>query len=145
MTFSDFILHVIDVSNPAWEIQRDAVMETLTTLKAADKPMLTLFNKVDLLSDRTQSRRLVAEWPNSVAISAATGFGIDELLRSIIRQVQDLLGFVRALVPYSESGLVQDCYDYGRVKSVEYRDDGILLQAELVFEMRLKLQRYIVE
>jgi GTP-binding protein HflX len=145
VTFSDFILHVIDVSNPAWEIQRDAVMETLQKLKAADKPMLTLFNKVDILADRLQPRRLVAEWPSSVAISAATGFGMDELLRSIIRQVQDLLGFVKALVPYSESGLVQDCYDYGRVKSVEYRDDGILLQAELVIEMRLKLQRYVVQ
>lgn len=145
VTFSDFMIHLIDVSNPAWEIQRDAVMETLQTLKAADKPILTVFNKVDRLIDKTVPRRLVAEWPNSVAISAITGFGLDELLRAIIRQVQDLLGFVRALVPYSESGLVQDCYDYGRVKKVDYREDGIFLEADLVMEMRLKLQRYMVE
>jgi GTP-binding protein HflX len=145
VTYSDFILHVIDVSTPAWEIQRDAVIETLHTLKASDKPMLTLFNKVDLLPDQAFIRRLVAEWPNSVAISAATGLGIDELMRAIIRQVQDLLGFTRALVPYSQSGLVQECYDYGRVKLVEYRDDGILVEAELVMEMRLKLQQYVVQ
>src|SRR5256714_4429628 len=40
VTFSDFILHVIDVSTPAWETQRDSVLETLKTLKADDKPMI---------------------------------------------------------------------------------------------------------
>ncbi len=142
VTFSDFILHVIDVSNPAWEIQRDSVIETLETLKAADKPTITVFNKIDRLEDKTAARRLVAEWPNSVAISAATGIGIDSLLAAIIKQVQDLLGFTKALVPYSESSLVQDCYDYGRVLVVDYRENGIYLEADLVAEMRQKLKRY---
>lgn len=142
VTFSDFIIHLVDVSNPAWEIQRDAVIETLETLKAAEKPMLTVFNKIDRLTNRTMPRRLVAEWPNSVAISASTGVGIDDMLLAVIRQVQDLLGTVRALIPYSESGLVQECYDYGRVRNVEYREDGILLEGELVLEMRQKLKKY---
>jgi GTP-binding protein HflX len=79
-----------------------------------------------------------------VAISAKTRFGFDELLRTIIHQVQDLLGSVKALVPYTESSLVQDCYDYGRVQKVEYREDGIYLEAELVIEMRKKLEKYTV-
>src|SRR6185369_853106 len=66
-TFSDFILHIIDVSNPAWEMQRDAVLETLKRLKADDKPMINVFNKIDALEDKTMARRLVAEFPNSVA------------------------------------------------------------------------------
>lgn len=144
VTFSDFIIHLVDISNPAWEVQRDAVLETLKILKAADKPMMTVFNKIDILADRTLPRRLVAEWPNSVAISAASGAGIDELLRAIIRQVQNLLGYVRVLVPYSHSSLVQDCYDYGRVKKVEYREDGIFLEAELVVEMREKVKQFAV-
>jgi GTP-binding protein HflX len=57
-------------------------------------------------------------------------------------QVQNLLGFVRALVPYSESSLIQNCYDYGQVRKMEYREDGIFLEAELVLEMRHKLERY---
>jgi GTP-binding protein HflX len=145
VTFSDFVLHVVDVSNPAWEIQRDAVMDTLDTLKAADKPMITVFNKIDRLEDRFAARRLVAEWPNSVALSAKTGVGIPDLLNRIIKQVQELLGYTRALVPYSESALVQDCYDFGRVKVVDYREEGIYVEAELVAEMRQKLLRYAVE
>jgi GTPase len=145
VTFSDFLLILIDVSVPQWELQRDAVMETLQILKAQDKPALTVFNKIDLLQDPTEARRLVAEWPNSVAISAYNGKGMSDLMEAIKRQVQDLLGFVTALVPYTESGLVQDCYDYGRVLKIEYQDGGIYLEAELVREMREKLMRFAVE
>jgi GTP-binding protein HflX len=145
VTFSDFILHVIDLSNPAWEVQRDAVMDTLAALKAHDKPMLTVFNKIDLLPDQTLARHVVAEWPNSVAISAQTGLGIDDLMAALVRQVKDLLAFVRAVVPYSEAHLIQDCYDYGRVLRADYQEDGIHLEAELVVEMREKLARYTLE
>ena len=145
VTFSDFILHVVDVSNPSWEVQVDAVMDTLKVLGAADKPMITVFNKIDTISDPTVRRDLVAEFQNSVAISAKSGEGMDDLLVAIKRQVQDLLGFVQALVPYSESGLIQDCYNFGRVHKVDYREDGIYLEAELVSEMRGKLRRYAIE
>jgi GTPase len=144
-TFSDFVLHVVDVSHPSWEIQHGAVMETLEALEAQDKPIITVFNKIDLLQDSTLERRLVAEWPNAVAISASTGRGLNDLMDTIVRQVKDLLGFVRALVPYDQSGLVQSCYDYGRVHKVDYRDEGIYVEAELVSEMQAKLKQYAVE
>ncbi len=144
VTFSDFILNIIDVSNPAWEIQRDAVMDTLTELKANDKPTITVFNKVDRLESQAEVNALVASFPNSVAISATTGRGIDDLLAALKRQVTSLLSFVEVVVPYSESALVQDCYDYGRVLAVEYREEGIYLKAELVNEMQQKVKRFAV-
>ncbi len=145
VTFSDFVIHVIDVSHPGWEMQRDAVLETLDTLGAAEKPMLTVFNKIDLMNDPFIQRKLVAEWPNSVAISAAKNVGIASLLDALRKQVKDLLGFMKAVLPHSEAHLVQACYDYGRVHKVEYTDNGIYLEAELVSEMRRKLAKYVVE
>ena len=142
VTFSDFIVHVVDVSHPNWEIQHGAVMDTLQSLGAGEKPILTAFNKIDLVVDPFARRNLAAEWPNSVTISAAKGEGIDDLLHAIVRMVKSLLSPIRALVPYDHSGLVQECYDYGRVLSVEYKDDGILVFAELVSEMYEKLKRY---
>jgi GTPase len=135
---------LIDVSTPAWEIQRDAVMQTLDKLDASDKPTLTVFNKIDMLSDPHMATDLVAEWPDSVAISAATGKGIGDLMDAIRRHVQNLLGSVKALIPYTDQGLVQDCYDFGRVFKVDYREDGIYVEAELVAEMRHKLAKYAV-
>lgn len=144
VTFSDVLIHLIDVSNPAWEIQRDAVLSTLEQLGAGDKPTLTVFNKIDAIGDHDTAKMLVAEWPDSVAISATMGTGIDDLMAMLRKMVQNLLGTVKALLPYSESGLVQDCYDYGRVLKTEYREDGIYLEAELVAEMRAKLERFAV-
>ncbi len=145
VTFADLLVHVVDASHPAWERQRDAVLETLEELESADKPIVTVFNKIDRVGDATSLRRMVASWPGSVALSARTGEGIPDLLDMIVRQVKSLLGHVRALLPYSESGLVQDCYDYGRVHSVEYREDGILVEAELVEDMRKRLEKYQAE
>ncbi|MFZ4508157.1 MAG: GTPase HflX, partial [Fimbriimonas sp.] len=138
-TMSDFIIHVIDVSNPAWEMQRDAVVETLQMLKAEDKPMITVFNKIDALPDRFAIRNLVAEFPGAVAISAQNGEGMNDLFMTIRKQVQELLGAVEILVPYSAQHLVQECYDFGRVHKVEYREEGIYVRAELVAEMRQKV------
>jgi len=142
VTQSDFLIHLVDISNSAWESQMSAVDETLQVLNAAQKPMITVFNKMDLVEDPTTLRRLVAEHPMSVTISASSGRGVDELMRFIMKQVQDLLGSVKALVPYSESALVQDCYDFGKVLKVDYRDEGIYIEAEIVEEMRKKLEKY---
>ncbi|AIE83373.1 GTP-binding protein protease modulator [Fimbriimonas ginsengisoli Gsoil 348] len=144
VTFSDFALHVVDVSTPSWEIQRDAVLETLRILKADDKPIITVFNKIDALNDPTEARRLVAEFPNSVAISATTGEGMDDLQNAIVRQVKDLLNSVQILIPYDHQGVLQECYDFGRVRQVEYREDGIYVEAELVNELRERLRGYAI-
>lgn len=143
VNFSDLLVHLVDVSNPAWEMQRDSVLATLEQLGAGEKPMLTVFNKIDALADHDEATRLVAEWPNSVAISSLTGRGMDDLLGALRKMVQNLLAPVRALLPYSESALVQDCYDYGRVLRVDYREEGIFLEAELVAEMRAKLTPFL--
>ena len=138
---ADFVLHVIDVAQPMWELQRDAVLETLASLGAADKPTVTVFNKIDA-APLFMARDLVEQWPGSVAISAKTGAGIDRLLVAIEAQVRATLAPVHALLPYSQSALVQMCYDLGRVRNVEYEAEGIRIEADLAEEMRARLKPY---
>lgn len=144
VVFADFLLLLVDASHPAWDVHHGAVLDTLEALGAQDKPAILVFNKVDLLDEAGKATlaEAMALWPRSVAISASTGEGIASLMEAIVEQVKELLGYVKALVPYSESGLVQDCYDYGRVLAVDYREEGIVIEAELVAEMRQKLARY---
>ncbi len=144
VTSADIVVHMVDLSHPAWEFQRDAVVETLRALGADSKPTVTAFNKIDAVADPTLARALVAEWPDSVAISAKHGLGMDDLLHKMVGMVRGLLAPIAAFVPYTESGLVQACYDYGRVQVAEYREDGIYVEAELVSEMRQKLERFVV-
>jgi GTPase len=145
VTFADFMIHLVDVSNESWEAQWDAVMETLGTLKAMDKPIITVFNKIDALEDKTMARRLVGEYTNSVAISASLGTGMPDLQSAILRQVKDLLASMKVLIPYSHQSLLQDCYDYGRVYVQEYREDGIYVEAEVVHELRDRFERFLVQ
>ncbi len=145
VVFSDFGIHVIDVAKASWESERDAVLETLVRLKASDKPLITVFNKCDAVADKEMLRHLVAEWPDSVAISSLTGEGMDDLQRAIKKMVQNLLGMVTAMIPYSENAVIQDCYNFGRVHVVDYRENGIYLEAELVREMRHRIQPYILQ
>ncbi len=145
VVYADFLILLVDISHPAWEIHHGAVLDTLEALGAQDKLSILVFNKVDLLPGGVENEDLkeaMELWPNSVAISASSGLGMDSLMQAIVLQVKELLGFVQVLIPYSESSLVQDCYDFGRVSKVEYREDGILVVAELVAEMRGKLARY---
>ena len=112
-------------------------------LSAQDKPILTVFNKIDRV-DPNLATRLVAEWPNSVAVSAVKGTGMDTLMQAIVNQVQELLGLVQVLLPYSEQSLLQDCYDFGRVRLSEFREAGVFVEAEVVAELREKLRPYAI-
>lgn len=141
---ADLLLHVVDVSNPEWEMQMDAVTDTVAVLGGQDIPVLTLFNKVDALPDKNTATELVAQWPDSVAISALTGLGMPDLAAAIVRMVHERFGLVKALVPYDHAQLAENAYRFGRVINKEYRDDGIYLEAEVVAEMRGKLAPYAV-
>jgi len=50
---ADILLHVVDVSHPQYEDQIGVVNKTLQELKAFEKPILTIFNKMDLYAERT--------------------------------------------------------------------------------------------
>lgn len=139
---ADFLIHVVDVGEPHWDIQRDAVLDTLRVLGAEEKPTLTVFNKIDRLEDPTMLRALVAEWPDSVGISATEGTGMSDFQALLVKMIESHLAPVKVLLPYSESGLVDECYRYGRVRQVDYREDGIYVEADLVADLRSKIDRY---
>jgi GTP-binding protein HflX len=140
---ADLHLHVVDAARPDWEDQHDVVLQTIADLGSTGTPILTVFNKIDKVGsdDRT---RLVAEMPDSVAVSALTGEGMDELLRKLREMLSSRFRRVQALIPYSESHLAEKAYDYGRVFVKDYREDGIYLEGELAAEMAGRLEPYAV-
>ena len=53
--YADFILHVVDLSNPNLDLQMHVVYETLRQLEIKNKTIITIFNKQDLVSEITYS------------------------------------------------------------------------------------------
>src|SRR5206468_7282303 len=81
---SDLILHVIDGSDPDHDEKRTVVLNVLEEIGAGNHPMLTVFNKMDLVPD---SERAVSE---TVYVSAVTGEGLDRLVDEIVREVNSV-------------------------------------------------------
>src|SRR3989339_586958 len=85
VTEADFLLHVVDVSSKTFVEQISVVRETLEDIGAAEKPTLMVFNKIDVLADRTVLQAVAEGYPNRVFISATRGINIlglkDEVLR----------------------------------------------------------------
>ena len=104
---ADILLHVVDVSHPLYEDQIGVVNHTLQELKAFDKPILTIFNKLDLyesvtfdewLEDEVKQELLLElkeKWDratnnNCVFISALERKNIDALREIILTKVREL-------------------------------------------------------
>ncbi|NLC56146.1 MAG: GTPase HflX [Armatimonadetes bacterium] len=128
---ADLLVHVVDASREDWPDQADAVFGVLEQLGADEKPMLTVFNKVDRVADQAGLRRLVAETPHSVGISALNGRGLPALLEGIEEMLAVKMVPVAVLLPYQRGDLVALCYERGRVRVREDRPDGVYLEVDL--------------
>lgn len=128
---ADFLIHVVDASHPQQAAQIEAVEDVLDELGALEKPIVTVFNKADLVEDQYELRRLVAETPQSVYISALRREGLPYLMKLLSDTVKSLVRVLRLEIPYERSDLVSFCYENGRVITVDYQKDNILVEAEI--------------
>ncbi len=145
VTDADFLVHVVDVSHPDMVAQMEAVHNVLKQLDADEKPIVTIFNKSDLVSDQYVVRKLVVDTPNSVYISALEKDGIGQLMVLLEKTIRSLKVHLSLNIPYDRSDLVNLCYESGRVLSAEYTVEGILVDAEVAREVEGRLKPYSVE
>src|SRR5579872_1599106 len=139
---ADFLIHVVDASHPHRQVQEDAVIEVLDNLGAGDKPMITVYNKADLVKDPFTLREMVVHTPNSAYISAKTAEGMPHLMHRIEETLIELLVDVRITVPYDRSDLVAKCYEYGRVLRADYREDGIHVDARITRDLAGRVRQF---
>lgn len=142
-TRSDLLVHVVDSSavDPLGQIT--AVREVLGEISADRVPELLVFNKAD--ADHDAAKRLVYDHPGSVAISAVTGEGIDDLLRTISDRVRSLTAVVELLVPYERGDVMASLHREGEVVSTSHEDGGIRVRARLADASRGRLTEFVVQ
>jgi len=80
---ADLLLHVVDASHPQMREQMEAVFTVLEDLGAAGKPTITALNKSDLVKDTYRLRDIVAHERDTIYVSALTGDGLPQLLKTI--------------------------------------------------------------
>ncbi|MEY2509796.1 MAG: GTPase [Verrucomicrobiota bacterium] len=121
-TLSDFIIHVLDVSQPEIMEFYNTTMKVLTDLRADMKQMLIVFNKVDKVSDPSALFALRRHFPDAVSVSAKTGEGMDELIERISEFVARGTMTITLRLPSERADLLARLHREGTVHELHYEE-----------------------
>ena len=134
---ADILIHVVDASSPQMEIQMGVVYETLHQLGADDRPVITVFNKQDLLAEPKSFHDHHAEL--CVAASARTGQGMEEIKAGIEQILRSQKIYIERLYSYDQAGLIQIIRRKGELLSEEYQAEGIFVKAYVTKDIYMKV------
>jgi GTP-binding protein HflX len=141
---ADFLIHVVDVTSPHFEKQRETTLSVLAELGAGDRPVVNVFNKSDL-ADALEARAARQAVPDALLVSARTGAGIDALKEKCREMVAHGLGTVRLLVPHDRYDIVAKLHSLGHVQVQEHREDGVLVTGRFPPSQAGLLEPFVVK
>lgn len=135
--YADYIIHVVDASNPQRDKQMHITYETLDDLGIKDKPVVTLFNKQDLRTDEEPMHDFRADYV--LNISAGRDEGLEEVKSVLEELLRDNKIYVERVIPYEKAGILQLVRTQGELVEEEYVQDGIAIKAYVPMEVYGKL------
>ncbi len=125
---SDLLVHIVDSSAPNPEGQIEAVRAVLDELHADRVPELLAFNKADVTDE---AERLAAKYPGSVALSAVTGEGVEELLTAVGDRLRAAASVVELLVPFDRGDVIAALHREGEVIDEEHTEGGTRIRVRV--------------
>ncbi|MGF1482851.1 MAG: GTPase HflX [Opitutales bacterium] len=128
---ADFLIHVVDVSNPEAEAHLATTQSVLKELGAGERPTLLALNKLDLLEDPHPLELLRACHPNTYAVSAHTGEGLEALKDALDACLRELLKPTALLIPHDRYDLVNRLHQAGAVQFEKPLDAGVYIEGRL--------------
>lgn len=129
---ADLLLHVVDISDPHWERQMQAVEEVLTSLEVSDKKTILVFNKSDLAGeDYFMQNSAQNYFGTPVRVSAKHGTGISDLLALISESLASRRIRTKFFIPFAESYLTDIIHQQGHVYHQEYLPNGVEIEVEI--------------
>jgi GTP-binding protein HflX len=141
---ADFLIHVVDITSPHFEKHRATTLSVLAELGAGDRPVVNVFNKVDL-ADLLEKRAAKHSVPDALLVSARTGEGIGALEERCREMIAHGLGTVRLLVPHDRYDIVAKLHALGHVQTQEHRDNGVLVTGRFPPSQRGLLEPFVLK
>ncbi len=123
ITGANLVLHVIDASSTEREEQRQAVENTLEQIGAQSIPRIEIYNKCDLLTDE-EIAALRARHPQALVLSAATGVGVDDLIKRIALAAASADTHMEVLIPYTRGDLTSKAHERCHIVNEKHVEDG---------------------
>ena len=137
LKYADILLHVIDLSNPEWDVQAEVVDTLVRQLGAEKTPCLRVFNKCDRFFG------ILPHGDDVVCVSAKSGEGCDQLIEKIGSMLAGTVREAELHLPWSEASLVDALRQKGSILDLQYEEDGILVKAVLDEENFGRMKAYI--
>ncbi len=141
---ADLLVHVADISHPQADEQIAAVNAVLNEIGAGDKPTLMVFNKVDQLNGSNALVRLRELYPNSVAISATCGTGLEELLGEIGSQIRPERELLELKIPHEKAAAIARLHKVGQVLERRYLSKTTKFKARIPPHHHAEFAEFIV-
>lgn len=146
---ADFLVQVVDASDPEAVRHYETTLEVLGELGAGDKPMIVVLNKLDLVPEEERAaltERLAPHFNGSlVCMSVREGQGTEDLLRACVEMLESRVRRARFLIPYTRSDLAAAMHSEGMVISTEYVEEGALVEAVLPVAFYNKVNQFLAE
>ena len=136
--YADYIIHVVDASNPQADKQMHIVYETLRSLGVEDKKILTLFNKQDARTNDEPLHDFLAD--KTINISAKYGIGLDAVKEALADFLRADKILVERVIPYQDAGILQAVRKMGELLEEEYQPEGIFIKAYVPMELYGKIK-----
>ncbi|AKU17276.1 GTPase HflX [Luteipulveratus mongoliensis] len=140
---ADLVLHVVDGSHPDPESQISAVRAVMAEVGGDAVKEVIVVNKADLALPDVVDRLLRAE-KHSIAVSARTGEGFEQLQELIARELPRPDIQVEVVLPYDRGDLLSRLHDEGEILSTEHQDEGTLVHAKVTPTLQADLASYAV-
>lgn len=145
-TLADFLIQVVDASDREALRHYETTCEVLAELGAADKPMVVVWNKTDLIPDDVRESTLSAladkvKCP-SICASVLQEKGMDALLAACVEMLSHRVTTARYRIPLAESRIIAIMHRDGKVVNTEYEGNDALVEAILPREFAARLEAY---
>ena len=140
---ADFIIEVIDASDPEAPGHHQATQQILDSLGVLTTPRVIVLNKWDLVStDSAQTLR--TDFPEALLMSALTGEGLEQLQSQLHSLVRERHVHVTVRLPYNHLELLTLSHSRGRVLDTDYQPEHVVATVEVDEETLGQLRPYII-
>lgn len=132
-TEASLLLHVVDASDPGFARQLDVTVEVLAEIGAGAVPKILVFNKLDKVGAEEEEgvqRRLLAQYPEAIVMSARRPEDVARLRQTIIDTFARSLVEAELRVPYDQQQRRGDIYESCVVLEERYEEDAVVFRVK---------------
>lgn len=142
---SDFLIHVLDASSPEIEKFHATTLKVLGELGAADKPIISVLNKIDLVEDPEVLAFLDRTFPDAIRMSSLTGEGVPDLLKACSHVLADRVSRCQYRIPQVRGDLLNLLHQDAKVLSTDYDQNDVLVSAVVSSNIAGRLEKFLIQ